>query len=53
MQAAFTLERANYVLGKFIMDDALFPPEWKNEVYNESNLLLIYMYGKGTWEDPC
>ena len=27
MQAAFTLGRASHVLGKFIMDDALFPPE--------------------------
>ena len=27
MQAVFTLGQANYVLGKFIMDDALFLPE--------------------------
>ena len=53
MQAAFTLGRASYVLGKFIIDDTLFPPERKNVVYNEGNLLSVYMYGKGTWEDPC
>ena len=27
MQAAFTLRQASNVLGKFIMDDALFPSE--------------------------
>ena len=27
MQAAFTLGWASHVLRKFIMDDALFPPE--------------------------
>ena len=27
MQVAFTLGQANHVLRKFIMDDALFPPE--------------------------
>ena len=53
MQAAFTLGRASHVLGKFIMDDTLFPPERKNAVYDESDLLLVYMHRKGTWEDPC
>ena len=53
MQAAFTLERASHVLGKFIMDDALFPPERKDAVYDEGDLLPVYMYGKGTQEDPC
>ena len=27
IQAAFTLGQASHVLGKFIMDDALFPPQ--------------------------
>ena len=53
MQAAFTLGRASHVLGKFIMDDALFPPERKDAVYDEGDLLPVYMHGKGTWEDPC
>ena len=53
MQAAFTLGRASHVLGKFIMDDALFPPERKNAVYDEGDLLPVYIHGKGTWEDPC
>ena len=53
MQAAFTLEWASHVLGKFIMDDALFSPEWKDAVYDESNLLPIYMHEKGTREDLC
>ena len=35
------------------MDDALFPPERKDAVYNEGDLLPIYMHGKGTREDPC
>ena len=35
------------------MDDALFPPKQKDAVYNESDLLPVYMYRKGTWEDPC
>ena len=34
------------------MNDVLFLSEQKNTVYDESNLLLVYMYGKGTWEDP-
>ena len=53
MQAAFTLGRASHVLGKFIMDDALFPPERKDTVYDEGDLLPVYMHGKGTREDPC
>ena len=53
MQAAFTLGRASHVLGKFIMDNALFSPEWKDAVYDEGNLLPVYMHGKGTWKDPC
>ena len=51
MQAAFTLERASHVLGKFIMDNALFPPEWKDTVYDKGDLLPVYMRGKGTRED--
>ena len=27
MQAAFILGRASHILGKFIIDDALFPPK--------------------------
>ena len=53
MQAAFTLERASHVLRKFIMDDALFPPDRKDAVYDEDDSLPVYMHGKGTWEDPC
>ena len=53
MQAAFTLGRASYVLGKFIIDDALFPPKRKDTVYDEDDLLPVYMHGKGTREDPC
>ena len=53
MQAAFTLGRASHVLGKFIMDDALFPPERKDAVFDEDDLLPVYMHGKGTREDPC
>ena len=48
MQAAFTLRQASYILEKFIMDDALFPPERKDAVYNKGNLLPIYIHGKGT-----
>ena len=53
MQAAFTLGRASHVLGKFIMDDALFPPKWKNAVYDKGDLLPVYMHEKRTREDPC
>ena len=35
------------------MDNVLFPPEWKDAVYDEGNLLPVYMHGKGTQEDPC
>ena len=48
MQAAFTLGRASHVLGKFIMDNALFPSKRKDTVYNEGDLLPIYMYRKRT-----
>ena len=48
MQAAFTLGWASYILEKFIMDDALFSPEWKDAVFDEGDLLLVYMYGKRT-----
>ena len=53
MQAAFTLGRASHVLGKFIMDNTLFSPERKDTVYDEGNLLPIYIHEKGTREDPC
>ena len=53
MQAAFTLGQASYVLGKFIMDDALFPPERKDAVFDKGDLLPVYMHRKGTREDPC
>ena len=53
MQAVFTLGQTSHVLQKFIMDDALFPPERKDAVYDEGDLLPVYMYGKGTQEDPC
>ena len=44
MQAAFTLGWASHVLEKFTMDDALFPPERKDAVYDEGNLLPVYSY---------
>ena len=53
MQAAFTLGWASHILEKFIMDNVLFPPEWKDAVYDEGNLLLVYIHRKGTQEDPC
>ena len=53
MQAAFTLEWASYVLGKFIIDNSLFSPEWKDTVFDKSDLLPIYMYGNRTQKDPC
>ena len=52
IQAAFILGQASYVLGKFIMDDALFPPQRKDAVYDKGDLLSVYMHGKGTREDP-
>ena len=48
MQAAFTLRRASHILGKFIMNNALFPPKWKDTVYDKGDLLPIYMHKKGT-----
>ena len=33
------------------MDNSLFLPKQKNTVYNEEDLLLVYIYRKGTWED--
>ena len=53
MQAAFTLGWANYILEKFIMDDALFSPKRKDAVFNKDELLPIYIHRKGTQEDPC
>ena len=35
------------------MDDALFPPDQKDAVYDAGDLLSIYMYGKETRENPC
>ena len=35
------------------MDNALFPPERKDTVYDEGDLLPVYMHRKGTREDPC
>ena len=35
------------------MDNALFPPKWKDAVYNKGDLLPIYIHRKGTWEDSC
>ena len=34
------------------MDNTLFLPEWKNIVYDKSDLLSVYMHRKGTQEDP-
>ena len=31
----------------------LFLPKQKDAVYNKGDLLPVYMYRKGTWEDPC
>ena len=53
MQVVFTLGWASYVLGKFIIDNALFLSKWKDAVYNEGDLLPIYIHKKGTWEDSC
>ena len=33
------------------MDNSLFPPKWKNTVYDKSDLLSIYMHEKGTREN--
>ena len=35
------------------MNNTLFLPEWKDVVFDKSNLLSVYMHGKGTWEDSC
>ena len=48
MQAAFTLKQASYILEKFIIDDTLFLPEQKDAVYDEGDLLPVYMHRKGT-----
>ena len=48
MQTAFILRWASYVLGKFIIDNALFPPKWKDTVFDEDNLLPVYIHKKGT-----
>ena len=48
MQTAFILRWASYILGKFIIDDTLFPPKQKDTVFDEDNLLLVYMHKKGT-----
>ena len=52
MQVAFTLRWASHILEKFIIDDSLFPPKWKDAVFDEGNLLPVYIHGKGTREDP-
>ena len=33
------------------MEDSLFPPKWKDTVFNEGDLLPVYIHRKGTWED--
>ena len=33
------------------MNDSLFSPKWKDMVFNEGDLLPIYIYRKGTWEN--
>ena len=35
------------------MNDALFPLEQKNTVFDKSDLLPVYMHKKGTQEDLC
>ena len=35
------------------MDNVLFSPEQKDAVYDKGDLLPVYIYRKGTWEDPC
>ena len=35
------------------MDNVLFSPKQKDAVYNEGDLLPIYIHGKGTQKDPC
>ena len=48
IQVAFTLGWASHILGKFIMNDSLFPPKWKDTVFNKGDLLPVYMHGKRT-----
>ena len=52
MQAAFTLGRASHVLGKFIMDDALFPPERKDAVYDEGDVTNLGTYAGPLFFSP-
>ena len=35
------------------MNNALFLSKRKDAVYNEGDLLPIYMHRKRTWENPC
>ena len=35
------------------MDNALFLSKQKDAVYDEGDLLPVYMHRKGTQEDPC
>ena len=35
------------------MNDSLFPPKWKDVVFNKDDLLPIYMHRKRTQKDPC
>ena len=35
------------------MDNSLFPSKWKNTIYDEGDLLPVYIYRKRTWEDFC
>ena len=53
MQAVFTLGWASHVLEKFIMNDTLFPSEWKDAVFDKGDLLLVYIYRKRTQKDSC
>lgn len=50
---AFTLKRTNQVLKKFINNNTFFLFKWKNIVYNENDLLLIYIYIYKAREDLC
>ena len=35
------------------MDNSLFPPKWKDVVFDKDDLLPVYIYRKGAWEDLC
>ena len=35
------------------MDNTLFPPKQKDAIFDEGDLLPVYMYRKRTQEDPC